>query len=56
MAEALAQERLTAASELADLQHALSGDPDMEEMRKRLNRLIQRVSLRGVRHLDLIQL
>jgi hypothetical protein len=32
---------------LADLQHALSADPGMEEMRKRLDRLIQRISLKA---------
>jgi hypothetical protein len=38
IAEALAQERLSAASDLVDLQRALTQNPDVEEIRKRLAR------------------
>jgi len=50
IAEALAQERLATASELAELKRALSGNPDPEEVRKRLDGLIQRISLKLPRH------
>jgi hypothetical protein len=43
IAEALAQERLATASELAQLQRALSDNSDVEETRKRLGALIQRI-------------
>jgi len=44
MTEALAQERLATASELAELQRALPDNPEMDEIRKRFNGLIQRIS------------
>jgi len=44
IAEALAQERLATASELAEFQRALSDNPDAQEMRKRLDALIQRLA------------
>ena len=46
MAEAQAQQRLATATELAQLQHALSENPDMDEIRKRIDGLIQRISAR----------
>ena len=42
-AEALAQERAAAAAELADLQRALSVNPDLDQIRTRLDGLIQRI-------------
>jgi hypothetical protein len=45
--ERLATERLASASELAVLQRALLDNPDAEEMRKRLDGLIQRLSLKA---------
>jgi hypothetical protein len=47
IAEALAQERQATASELAVLPRALSDNPDAEEMRKRLDGLIRRLSLKA---------
>jgi hypothetical protein len=47
IAEALAQERLATTSELAALQRALSANPDTEEMRKRLDGLIQRMAVKA---------
>jgi hypothetical protein len=47
IAEALAQERLATTSELAALQRALSENPDPEEMRKRLDGLIQRMAVKA---------
>ena len=46
MPEAVAQERLATATELAQLQQALSENPDMDEIRKRIDGLIQRISVR----------
>jgi hypothetical protein len=43
-AEALAQQRLATASEFAELQRALSGNPGVDEIRKRLDGLIQRIN------------
>ena len=47
IAEALAQERLATTSELAALQRALLENPDPEEMRKRLDGLIQRMAVKA---------
>jgi hypothetical protein len=47
MAEALAQERLSAASDLVDLQRALAHNPDVEEIRKRLDGLIGRIAVKA---------
>jgi hypothetical protein len=43
----LAQERLATASELAEFQRALSANPNLEEMRKRLDGLIQRITIKA---------
>ena len=47
IAEAVALERLATTSELAALQRALSDNPDTEEMRKRLDGLIQRMAVKA---------
>jgi hypothetical protein len=47
IAKAPGQDRLATASEFAELQRALSGDPDAEEMRERVDGLIQRISLKA---------
>ena len=48
IAEAVAQERLATTSEhLAELQRTLSDNPDAEEMRKRLDGLIQRMAVKA---------
>jgi hypothetical protein len=48
IAEVVAQERLaTTTSELAALRRALSDSPDREEMRKRLDGLIQRTAVKA---------
>jgi hypothetical protein len=44
MTEALAQERLTTASYLAELRRALAGNPSPEDVGKRLDDLIQRLT------------
>jgi hypothetical protein len=46
IAEALAQDRLATASALAELQRGVSDNPDAEEVRKRLDALIQRKALK----------
>jgi hypothetical protein len=48
IAEALAQQRQATASELAELQRALSDNPGAEEMRKRLDALIRRIAAKEV--------
>ena len=47
MAEALAQERLATASELAGLQRALAANADTGDVRNRLDALIQRISMKA---------
>jgi hypothetical protein len=48
-AEAMAQERLATASELAELQRALPANSEMDEISKRLDGLIQRISPKASR-------
>jgi hypothetical protein len=47
VAEAVAQERLTTASELVDLQRDLAQTPEADELRKRLDGVIQRITLKS---------
>jgi len=47
MAEALAQERLNTASDLVDRQRALAQNPDVEEIRKRLDGVIRRIAVKA---------
>jgi hypothetical protein len=47
IAEALAQERLTAAADLTGLQRALNQNPDMNDIRKRVGGLVQRSAVKA---------
>jgi hypothetical protein len=47
MADPLAQGRLNTASDLVDLQRALAQNPDVEEIRKRLDGVIQRIAVKA---------
>ena len=47
MAEAQTQEQLTMAADLADLQRDLACNPDVEEIRKHLAGVIQRIAVKA---------
>ena|SRR5271170_3888690 len=47
VAEAVAQERLTRTSDLVDLQRALAQNPDVDEIRKRVDGLVQRIAVKA---------
>ena len=47
VAEAGAQERLSTASDLVDLQRDLARTPEADELRKRLDAVIQRITLKA---------